>query len=498
MDITETKKSLYNVFSGLAVQLLNIAVGLMVPRLILLHYGSEVNGFLSSVMQIFQYVALLEAGVGAVALQFLYGKIYRADYAGISACLNAIVHYYYHAGAAYMVAILACATAYPFVIRTELSSALVFWIIIVSGLNGCLDFFTSGKYRVLLEADGRRYVLNTTVWIVTLAANFVKILLILHGGSVVVMQIGYCLVMLLQIVIICCYSVRHYQWLDRKAKPDYGAVSQKKSALIHQLSGLIFGSTDIILLSVMCNLKVVSVYTTYNMIVTLVANLLTQINSGVGFKLGQLYQADRERYLVYHHMFEIVNFVLVFAGFSVAYLCIIPFITLYTAGVSDINYQDQYLPILFILVQLLSCGRIATGNVIQYAGHFRKTQTRSIVESVINIVISIIGIYFWGIYGALLGTIVALLYRTNDIVWYSSVKLLEISPWYTYRRWFSNGVLFVGVVVWNEWHPIVANGYFELLLKAVGLGVGLLPAYMVVQMFVEKKYVDAFFRLRQL
>ena len=92
--MTETKKSICNMLSGLILQVVTMMVGLIIPRLVLVHYGSETNGLLNSITQIFNYVALLEAGVGIVSTQVLYERLAKHDYSGISSCLSATVHYY--------------------------------------------------------------------------------------------------------------------------------------------------------------------------------------------------------------------------------------------------------------------------------------------------------------------------------------------------------------------------------------------------------------------
>ena len=69
------KKSSYNLIFGFLGQFVTIAFGILLPRLVLVEYGSEVNGLLNSVTQIFAYFALLEAGIGGVTLQSLYKTV---------------------------------------------------------------------------------------------------------------------------------------------------------------------------------------------------------------------------------------------------------------------------------------------------------------------------------------------------------------------------------------------------------------------------------------
>lgn len=52
----------YNLLSGLVYQIILIVISFLLPRLYLENFGSEVNGVLSTIKQIFVYMGLLEAG----------------------------------------------------------------------------------------------------------------------------------------------------------------------------------------------------------------------------------------------------------------------------------------------------------------------------------------------------------------------------------------------------------------------------------------------------
>lgn len=56
---------------GVISQVVTLLLGIIIPKLMIVSYGSEVNGLLSSIRQVFVYVALLEAGIGT-ALFKLY------------------------------------------------------------------------------------------------------------------------------------------------------------------------------------------------------------------------------------------------------------------------------------------------------------------------------------------------------------------------------------------------------------------------------------------
>ena len=88
------------------------------------------------------------------------------------------------------------------------------------------------------------------------------------------------------------------------AQPDYGSIGQSKSVLIHQISGLVFNNTDVLLLGVLCDFKTVSVYTVYNIFFSHVQQFITSITSGFSFALGQMFHTDRKKFLKVYHVYE--------------------------------------------------------------------------------------------------------------------------------------------------------------------------------------------------
>ena len=96
------KKGLYNVSASLIYKVLTCSIGLIIPRIFVMSYGSELNGLQSSVTQIFGYIALIEAGVGASALQSMFAPAAKKDRDGTNAILGAVGKYYNKIGVIYL------------------------------------------------------------------------------------------------------------------------------------------------------------------------------------------------------------------------------------------------------------------------------------------------------------------------------------------------------------------------------------------------------------
>ena len=102
MSTNTVKKIKLNFIFGLLAQVISLLVGIIVPRLFIVNYGSEVNGYINSINQIFVYVALLEAGVGSAAVYSLYAPVGSDDKNKINGILSATNKYYTRTGFLYL------------------------------------------------------------------------------------------------------------------------------------------------------------------------------------------------------------------------------------------------------------------------------------------------------------------------------------------------------------------------------------------------------------
>ena len=196
------------------------------------------------------------------------------------------------------------------------------------------------------------------------------------------------------------------------------------------------------------------------------------------YVLGQKYNTDREGYMDMHRTYETVSMVGSFALYTIAFVLTRPFMKIYTAGITDVAYVDRYLPFLFTFMHLLSSSREASSRVINFAGHFRQMQWRAILESVINLVTSIILVRILGIHGVLLGTIIAYLYRTNDIIIYANRKVLKRSCWATYRLWLQNMAVFGIVFVVFHFIPLQPANFAQFFMMGIAVGVFICILYL--------------------
>lgn len=482
------KYGLYNTFFGVLSQVIIMIFGLITPRLFLVSLGSEINGLLQSISYIFSYMALLEAGVGTATIQALYRPIAKNQKQEINEILSATNIYYKKTGVVYLIIVILFAFIYPFVVDTNIKPIIIISVILLNGLGGVINFIFHGKYRLLLQAEGKSYILTNLSTIISILTNIARIILLLLGFNVIVIQASYLFLNIVQMIYITYYIQKNYKWINVEETPNYNAISEKNSVLIHQISNLICNNTDVIVLTLFCNFKIVSVYTLYVMIFDMVKTLIINILGGLYFLMGQEYNSNRERYLKLHDIYEVISLSISFSLYTIAYIFVLPFFKLYTSGITDISYIDKYLPLLFVITRILMCGRDSSAQVINYAGHFKNTQWKSVLEASINLIISIIAVYKFGIYGVLMGTIVALLYRTNDMIIYANKYLLKRNPLITYKRWLINILVFCLVVTIFK-NKVINNNiinYYSFFEYVTIIGIIIICIYVFVGVIFEK------------
>lgn len=128
------KKSTYNLITSLIYKIGVCIIGLLIPRLFIISYGSEINGLQSSVSQIFAYISLIEAGIGEATLQSLFKPIAQKDYKKANAILSATTYYYNKIGIIYFIILTIVSFCYSYVVSVKsISYFTVVGYIIFSG-----------------------------------------------------------------------------------------------------------------------------------------------------------------------------------------------------------------------------------------------------------------------------------------------------------------------------------------------------------------------------
>ena len=110
--------------------------------------------------------------------------------------------------------VILLAIIYPLIIKTTISYKIVSLVVLISGLPGVVNYYFQGKYKILLQAEGKTYIITNLTTIITILTSAGKIILLLLGFGVIAVQSLYLVLSLLQMTYIACYIRENYKWID--------------------------------------------------------------------------------------------------------------------------------------------------------------------------------------------------------------------------------------------------------------------------------------------
>ncbi|UTE73412.1 polysaccharide biosynthesis C-terminal domain-containing protein [Rossellomorea marisflavi] len=442
----KSKIVLWNILSNVIYQITTIISGLVIPILIIKYYGSEINGLNASINQAIGYLHLVEAGIGMASIQALYKPLSSKNSEEINGVLSATKNLYNKSGLFFLILLLTLMVVYPLIIQDGISKSITIGLVLVLGLGGIVEYFLHGKYRVLLLADQKGYVIFNLQSLASVLSTLLKVYLIQENYSIIFVQAIATSMFLLRVLLLKIYIQKNYSNINYNGEPNNNALNKKNAVFVHQIAFLVLNNTDILIISIFLSLKTVSVYSIYNIVFTAIGGLIISLSSSsLSAAFGQILAlGDKRKIKSGYNVYEFIYFIILFAVYNVAFIMTLPFIELYTMGVKDANYIDRHLPLLFSFIGLLNHIRNPMVAIINGAGHFKETQNKAIIEAVINLGVSLLLVRSLGVYGVLIGTIVAFIYRTADTLFYTHKHILDQSPILTLKRL---GLNFIGCLV---------------------------------------------------
>lgn len=422
---SRTKNVVLNISSGLLLTVVTALSGLILPRLMIPTYGSEVNGLISTITQFLSYISLLEAGIGGVIRAALYSPLAKKDIKCVSGIINATQAFYRKIGFVFIGYIIILCFVFPLVIAKEFTPVFVVALVLILSIGTLLQYFISLPYVALINADQHSRVCSF-VDIITICINILlTYVLILNGSGVLTVKFFSCLIYALRPLFYYIYVKTHYA-LAKTVEKNNEAIKQRWNGFAHHIAFFIHHNTDIVIISTYIGLKAVSVYSVYYAVASGVEKIVTAISSGIAPSLGNvLATGTKEKINEVFDVIEFVQSVVTTALFTTASLLIIPFMRLYTREMTDMNYIEPQFAQLMLLAEAIYCIRLIYSTTALSANKYKETQVGAIMECVINIVLSLIMVSRYGIIGVACGTVVAMFARCLFDVLFLSKHVLN-------------------------------------------------------------------------
>lgn len=477
------KQSMLNAVVALLSEAVVALVGFWLPQAIIVNYGSRANGLITSLQQLMQYFILIEAGLSGAAVFSLYKPLAEKDTKQIQRILSSARRMYSRLGWVFVLIVVLTSVVYPFLIAdTGYPGWVVSTLFCMIGLNGATQLLFIGKYKVLLNASqNNRYVVFLNAASTCLFSLTIIAVSYLKAHFLVAVGLG-CMAYLIRAL---CY------WLVvRKLFPQYGyrdgsepyEFKNQKEVFIQQILSLLVMNSSILILSfTKTDMTEISVFTVYNMVLTAVFMLMNAVHNGVSAGFGDLIARNdlptlQHTYAEYEFVYQIF-WTVVFACLSALYH---PFISIYSGKFTDAVYVRPTLCVLFSILGAVWSVRIQQSVLIVAAGRFKEIQRGSVVEAILAVGLSAVGLLFWGLEGMMIGRVMAAVYRMVDFTIHSHRHVMKMKLGITLKGLLGSTLIILLVNLAGSWLSarLQIDSYLKwaLYALAVVLCAGILAA----------------------
>ena len=182
-----------------------------------------------------------------------------------------------------------------------------------------------------------------------------------------------------------------------------GIIKKVKGLIIHKIGVFLVAGTDNIVISAFLGVSTVGLYSNYYMIINAISTIVNQIFSSFKASIGNLLVTSNaeKNYDVFRKL-QFVNFWFAMMSSIGEFIVMESFIKIWVG-------EEYILPRLVLIVLCLNnyiyITKLCASNFQEAAGIFYEDRIVPIIESVVNIVFSIVLLKIFGLAGVFMGTI---------------------------------------------------------------------------------------------
>lgn len=428
--MSRTKKSVKNaniaIFFLVATTLMNfISRSVFIDTL-----GDQIVGLSATLLNILGFLNLAELGLSSAISSTLFKPLYEGDR---NACCD-IVSIYGYLYRIIGLSIGGLGLILSLFLPQFFGNSGVEMIYVYAGFytylsTALIGYFINYK-QTILSADQNEYKISFRYNVIVLIRLSVQITILkLYSDS-------YILWLAIELIFALVYGIwinrtvsQSYKWLETSFERGKHNVKKYKEltktilqVIPHNIGAFVLFQTDNILIYGYASLAMVTTYTNYTLILNRATVIINTAMRGVAASIGNLV-AGGDKVQIKRVFFEITSLLTILATIAtVTFLFQTDaFITLW---VGSQYVLDQHILYLMLFTTYIGISRL---SIINFLGGYvlYKDVWAPIAEASINLIISLVLGYFYGISGVVIGTVVSLI--AIAVIW---------KPYFLYKEGF--------------------------------------------------------------
>lgn len=407
-----TEKSKKNMLISLLGQTIILLISFVTRSVFVKTLSSEYLGLNGLFSNIISLLSLSELGVGIAITYSLYKPIADNNINEINAIMYLYKQVYKYIGLFILSAGLLIIPFLSFFIKGAGEIPYLKFYFILYILNSVVTYFYTYK-QSLVVAYQNNYIVSLNRYLFTFIRNVFQIIILLKYNSFMMYLVTQIIFTLIENTMISKIADRMYPFIKNNQTASISKETSREikkntlAMLFHKIGTVIVNGTDNVIISKFVGLASVGMYSNYWLVVTSLNAVYDYAFSSLTATVGNLGLTQSKEYSL--NVFKKIYFVNYWIySFSAVSLTILfnPFISLW---LGDSYVLSQFTVYLIVINFYITGMRTGVNTFKNSYGLFWNDRYKPLIESLVNLIASLILVQFYGVNGVLVGTIISTL-----------------------------------------------------------------------------------------
>ena len=404
-----TSNTIKNAMASSIMSMVTVIIGFISQKIFVIILGTEylgLNGLFNNILSI---LSVAELGFGTAIIYNLYKPVSENDYYKINVLLKFYKKTYRIIS--FIIFILGIGVL-PFlstiVGNTSIPNVHVLFLLLL--IEVVISYLLTYK-RSILYANQKNYIINIIHIFYVILLNLLQMIFLIITKEYIIYIILKILFRVIENIVINIVAKKMYNYInddvneeiDKETKKDI--LNKVKGLLLHNIGSAFVQGTDNIIISKIFGIVTAGLYSNYNMIISAINNLITQLFQSVTASIGNLLiETNKEKsYSIYKNMLLINSWI-----YCIASGCLMCVVNIFMEIWMGKEYLFNNVVISCIVLNFYVQGMRKTNSTFKNAaGIFYEDRYVPIAESAVNIVFSIVLAKIFGLSGIFFGTTIS-------------------------------------------------------------------------------------------
>ncbi len=412
---SRTENSIINLSTSIGTTLILTLLKFVCRTVFIQTLGKEYLGINGMFSDILTMLSLSELGLDTAINFKLYKPLAEGDQDRVRVLIKFYRYAYLVIGLVILMAGLVLVPFLPHLIKDYdsllelgIKPVVVFLLFLAQSVTSYWFFAYKGA---IIKADQQEFIISLAHFCASTIQNIFQIIALIIWKDFIVYTVLSIVFGVLSNIAIALVANKKYAYAFAKTKDNISFSEVKDlfkdlgALFVYRANGVVLKATDNLVLGAVIGATIVGIYSNYLLFYTTIKTILNKFYSAVKASMGNLF--SKESVEKKYAFFEVMNYV--------------TFLLYGTASVGIAVVADELLDVwigkdyiiaqpfaLLVAIELLFAGlKQNLQQIRMVSGAFRQMWVRPILSIIVNLVVSIVSVHFIGIYGVILGTIIA-------------------------------------------------------------------------------------------